>query len=184
MSEPISSPVSEYDGSGHVWVIVSSALLFLPAILSFFRQSLVVTIVFFCSALFSTMYHANDENNYEDLDLIWASLTILVALVMLCLIATKYVFWNWRVLLPLVFGVAGLLVYFLEGMQSTDPLQKDDSHYDLYHSLWHLFIAIAGTFLVWTPVNVAEANMSFSEIYIKILKNYTTNDFTERSLLK
>ncbi len=170
------------DSSSHAWVIASSSLFFIPAIMSFFRQSLLVTIVFLCSALFSTLYHSSNEKSYADMDVLWANLAIFTALVLLALIAVRYPIWNWRVLLPVVFGLIGLVLYFVEGQ--ADPNHPVDVHYDLYHSLWHLFICLAGVVLVWTPVDLSEANASYAEIYIKILKNNADYSLNTHSLLK
>ena len=156
--------------SGQGWVIASSALFFVPAAISVFRQSLLITLIFAATALFSTLYHASNETKYEEIDVFFACLSIILSLVMLALIAIHYAPWSWRVLLPVIFGAVGMIVYFLEGQASPDHSDLGD-HYELYHSLWHLFIAIAGTILVWTPVNLGETSLSYSELYLKMKKN-------------
>jgi len=169
---------------GHPWVIASSAFFFVPTLLAFFRQSLLVTIIYFNAALFSTLYHVHDEKQYADLDVMWASLAVLISLVMLAVVALHYAPWNWRVFLPFAFGIAGFIVYFVGGQASDTCVAEGDDDYDLFHSLWHLFVGLAGLFIVWTPVDLSEASVSYGELYMKIIKNYCTNTVSEKSLLK
>lgn len=147
----------------HPWVVASSSLFFVPAFIALGRQNVVVAIVLMASSLFSLLYHINDERAYEELDVIWASLAVLIALLLLCVLLTRYVPWHPRVALPLAFGLAGLLVYFLEG-QSTGTGGTDSNHYELYHSLWHFFVALSATALVWTPVQMSELNFTFYDM--------------------
>jgi len=169
--------------SGNPWVIASSAFFFIPAILALFRQSLVVAIIYFNAAIFSTLYHVSDQKQYAELDVIWASLAILISLVMLAVISLYYAPWNWRVFLPFMFGISGLIVYFVGG-QCSDTCQTNDHHYVLYHSLWHLFIGLAGLAVVWTPVKLQEAQFSYGELYLKIYANYNNNRLNEKSFLR
>lgn len=157
----------------NAWVVASSSLFFVPAFLAFFRQNIVVAIIFFNAALFSTLYHLNDETEYEDLDVLWASLAVLISLVLLAVLARHYPPWHLRILVPFFLGVAGFIVYFVGGQMSSDPAVTEDDHYDLYHSLWHLFIGLAGAAVAWTPVNLAEANFTYGELYLDIARKYS-----------
>jgi predicted membrane channel-forming protein YqfA (hemolysin III family) len=169
---------------GHPWVVASSAFFFLPALISFFRQNVVVTIIFFNAALFSTLYHVHDQDQYAELDVLWASLAVLTALTLLAVIAQHYAPWNWRVILPFLLGLTAFVLYFVGGQISeTEEAEKRDD-YELYHSLWHLFVGLAGLVLAWTPVNLAEANLSYKDLYSKIVKGYSTTEVTERTLLQ
>lgn len=154
------------------WVVASSALFFVPALLAFLRQSVVVAIVYINAALFSTLYHANAEQKYEELDVFWANVAVLLSLVMLAVISIRYAPWNWRVLLPSLFGITGMALYFVGGQDETPSVTQHDPHYEVYHSLWHLFMSMAATVLVWTPVNFAEAHQSYGEVYLNLYKNY------------
>lgn len=169
-------------GKGHPWVIASSALFFIPAVLAFFTQSLIVTIIFVNSATFSTLYHVKNEKQYADLDVVWASLAVAVALVMLAILSLHHAPWNWRVLLPVVFGVAGFVLYFSGGQASDTCDIENDGDYDVFHSLWHLFVAMAGTTLVLTPVDLSESQLSYLDLAKKISKNYNKTKFNEKTL--
>lgn len=148
---------------GDGFVIASSALFFVPALISAFRQQLIVTITFTGAALFSTLYHSYNEQEFTELDVIWASLAILVALLMLAVLVRHYRPWHWRVSLPLALGLTALILYFVEGRNSTSN-SVDPSHYNLYHSLWHLFVALSALVLVWTPVDLRETFCSYASL--------------------
>jgi len=94
---------------------------------------------------------------------------------MLAVISIHYAPWNWRVLLPSVFGIAGMSLYFVGG-QNAPPGEKEDPNYDLYHSLWHLFMSIAGGVVAWTPVDFTEAQQSYGQVYVNLYRNYTRKD--------
>ena len=147
---------------------------------------MLVFIVLLLSATFSTLYHVNYEQEYSDLDVIWASLAIVVALIMLAVFAMKYAPWNWRVMLPLVFGLTGLIIYFVGGHASGNCAAViEDANYDLYHSLWHLFVGLAALVLVWTPANLMDAaGHSYGEIYQKIVENFYSNSVDQNSVLR
>ena len=169
---------------GHPWVVASSAFFFLPAFISFFRQSAIITIIFFNAALFSTLYHIHNEDQYAELDVLWASLAVLAALTLMTVIAQHYAPWNWRILLPFILGFTGFILYFVGGQNSsTEEAEKSDD-YDLYHSLWHVFVGLAGLVIVWTPVDLSEAKVSYGELYLKIIKKYCPTKVTEKTLLQ
>ena len=154
---------------GNPWVVASSAFFFAPAVVSLFRQHLIVTIIYTNAALFSTLYHVHNEQEYADLDVVWASLAVAVSMLLLAVLALHYAPWNWRVFLPFALGLAGMIVYFVAG-QAFDAEEARTEHYEIYHSLWHLFVGLAGLILVWTPVDLREANLSYGELYLKISK--------------
>ena len=182
MSTTCTTPVPE--PPGHAWVIASSALFFIPTVISFFRQSIVVTLIYFFSALFSTLYHASDENNYSDEDVMWAVLAIFISLVMLAILTLHYPIWNWRILIPILFGIAGIVIYVTEGQLSETPCDKADEHYAIFHSIWHTLMAISGTALVWSPIDLAEANMSYAQMYVEIRRNNRKNNVDFHSFKK
>lgn len=165
------------------WVVASSALFFVPALIAFLRQSVLVAIVFINAAIFSTLYHIYDEDKYESLDVFWANMAMTVALVMLAVISIHYAPWNWRVLVPSVTGIVGLAMYFVGGQTVlSDGTVQEDPHYDLYHSLWHLLLSIAGTVVAWTPVDFAEAQQSYGQVYLNLYHNYSRVDQTVLSV--
>lgn len=158
------------DVSANPWVVASSAFFFVPGLIAFLRQSIIVAIIFLMTALFSTLYHTSCEQDYGDMDVMWASMAILVALLMVAINAMHYAPWNWRVLLPVAFGVTGVVLYVVGGQNTNSG--GEPSNYDLYHSLWHLFIGLAGIVLAWTPVDLTEVQYSYPDLYRKIYYNY------------
>jgi len=61
----------------------------------------------------------------------------------------------------------------------------EDANYDLYHSLWHLFVGLAALVLVWTPANLMDAaGHSYGEIYQKIVENFYSNSVDQNSVLR
>lgn len=168
--------------SSNGWVIASSAFFFVPGVIAFLRQSILVSIIFLMTALFSTLYHTSNEQDYGDMDVMWASMAILVALLMLAINAMHYAPWNWRVVLPLAFGVTGIVLYVVGGQYTNSG--GEPSNYDLYHSLWHLFIGLAGIVLAWTPVDLTEVQYSYPDLYKKIYHNYRTIPLNDKTLFK
>lgn len=157
---------------GDPWVITSSALFFIPAAVSVFSQSLIVTIIYTNAAIFSTLYHSSSENNYSEMDVIWASLAVFISLVILAIVAMYLPATHWRVWVPLVLGVTAFVIYFVQGQRCTNECtDTDNDNYVLYHSLWHLFVALAGIFLVITPVNLADAvNLTYRDLGLKLFQ--------------
>lgn len=179
VADAVTSP-SPSSSSANPWVVASSAFFFVPGLIAFLRQSIIVAIVFLMSALFSTLYHTSNEKDYSDMDVMWANMAILVALLMLAINAMHYAPWNWRVIWPLAFGVTGMVLYIVGGQNTTSGGESD--HYDLYHSLWHLFVGLAGIILAWTPVDFSEMQYSYPDLYRKIYHNYRNTSFNDRSL--
>ena len=155
---------------GKPLVVASSALMFIPSAIAFFRQSMVVAIAFTVSTIFSVMYHVHSEKKYAELDIIWASLAILVALVMLTIISMRYPPWSWRIVLPVAFGMAAILEYFFMG-QADDETDSETDDYATFHSVWHLLIVAAATFLVVTPVDLRQAHHSYVALYHRTPKS-------------
>jgi hypothetical protein len=156
--------------SENPWVIASSALFFIPGIVAFLRQSIIVAIVFLMSALFSTLYHTSGQIDYGDSDVMWASMGILIALLMLAINAMHYPVWNWRVFVPVVSGITAVVLYVVGGQNTNSG--GEGSHYDLYHSLWHVFITIGALALTLTPVDLTEIQYSYPNLYARIYDNY------------
>ncbi len=157
-------------------VIATSALLFLPATVAFVRQAIPVAIVYFGAALFSTLYHSYGEQRYADMDVMWASLAVLVGLVVLALLAARYAFWNWRILVPALCGLAGVTLFFISADHGDDEedgvSRSDNSNYEILHSIWHGLMTVAGIALLWTPVKLGDiANMSYVDLGRAINKN-------------
>lgn len=163
-------------------MIASSAFFFVPGLVAFLRQSILVAIVFLMSALFSTLYHTSNEQDYGDMDVMWANMAIFVALIMLAINAMHYAPWNWRVVLPLAFGVTGIVLYIVGGQNTHSG--GEAVNYDLYHSLWHLFVGLAGLALAWTPVDFTEAQYSYPDLYRKIYHNYHNTPLNDKTLFR
>lgn len=176
------SPLPE--APGHGWVIASSALFFIPTIISFFRQSIVVTLIYFFSALFSTLYHASNEGNYSQEDVMWAVLAIFISLIMLAILTLHYPIWNWRILIPICFGVAGIVIYLSEGQLNETACHHADEQYSIFHSIWHLLMALSATALVWSPIDLSEANMSYAQMYVEIRRSNQKNQVNFQSFKK
>lgn len=174
--------VSPTDSStANAWVVASSAFFFVPGLVAFLRQSILVAIVFLMSALFSTLYHTSNEQDYGDMDVMWASMAIFIALLMLAINAMHYAPWNWRVILPLAFGVAGIVLYVVGGQKTTSG---EAVNYDLYHSLWHLFVGLAGLVLAWTPVDFTEVQYSYPDLYRKIYHHYRHTPLNDQTVFR
>jgi len=182
MSTTCVTPIPE--PAGHPWVIASSALFFIPTIISFFRQSVVVTLIYFFSALFSTLYHASDEGSYSEEDVMWAVLAIFISLVMLAILTLHYPIWNWRIIIPIIFGIAGIVIYVTQGQLSETPCDKADENYAIYHSIWHVLMCVSATSLVWSPIDLSEANMSYAQMYVEIRRNNRKNNVDFHSFKK
>lgn len=149
----------------HNWVVASAALFFVPATISVFTQNLLVSIIYFGSALFSTLYHAYDETQFVEEDLLFAILAIVISLVVLAVIARHFSWYSWRILVPLLSGVTGVGIYFCQGQLSLpEPIS-----YEIYHSIWHLLMALSATFLVFTRVDLSEARFSYAELFTRSL---------------
>lgn len=169
MSTPSPTPPKDHCDS-HTWVIASSGLFFIPAVVALFRQSLLISIILLSSALFSTLYHASTETSYAELDVFFASLALIIAVIMLLIVASRYGVLSWRFFCPFSLGLAGLIVYFVEGQ--FDPVRPQAScHYDLFHSLWHLLLSIAAFILVMTPVDVSLVKLNLVELFSKSQRN-------------
>jgi len=173
MSTTCTTPTPE--PPGHAWVIASSALFFIPTIVSFFRQSIVVTLIYFFSALFSTLYHASDEGSYADEDVMWAVLAIFISLIMLAILTLHF---------PIIFGIAGIVIYLTEGQLSETPCDKADENYAIFHSIWHVLMMFSGLCLVWTPIDLSEANMSYAQMYVEIRRSSRKNQVDFHSFKK
>ena len=182
MSAPSVTTSVTSSSSGNAWVIASSAFFFVPGLVAFLRQSILVAIVFLMSALFSTLYHTSNEQDYGDMDVMWANMAIFVALIMLAINAMHYAPWNWRVVLPLAFGVTGIVLYIVGGQNTHSG--GEAVNYDLYHSLWHLFVGLAGLALAWTPVDFTEAQYSYPDLYRKIYHNYHNTPLNDKTLFR
>lgn len=151
------------------FVVASSALFFVPTAISFFTQSLPVTIVFFNTSLFSTLYHYSGEQDYVELDILWATLSILVSMLLLGGIARKYPIWNLRIIIPVILGLAGLIIYL--GFGQSDGENTNTYDYQLYHGLWHLLIGLAGISISITPVKLADVDLSYFSLYKDMLRS-------------
>jgi len=159
------------------WIIGTSCTLFLPALITFFKQSIIVFIIVFNAALYSTLYHITDEDDrYETYDVVFALLGVTIGLVVLALLSRKYKFYNWRVLIPVVFSIIASVIYFYHGTchRSQDKIDEkscteSNANYELYHSLWHLLMAGAGTALFWTPVDLKDSlDLTYRDVVFKI----------------
>lgn len=144
------------------WVIASSTTFFVPALVASCYQSILVAIVFFNAALFSTMYHAYGENRYESLDIIWASLALLLALMLIAVLVKRFGVWSWQVLLPMLMGSTAIVLYLTEG-NITGNMRP--SEYETFHSLWHVLSSIAVTLLAMHPVRLSELDVTYPEVF-------------------
>jgi len=163
------------------YTVASAAFLFVPTLISAYTQAMPVTLAFGFSTVFSTMYHASDEDSYETLDVIWANIAMFLALIMIGLIAIRYGVFHWRVLVPFIFGSIAIALYFIHGYADDDEDPDTLPEYDLYHSLWHLFLGLAAISIVITPVDLRDANGSYWEM---IRKKPINNNLSHKSWVK
>lgn len=153
--------------SANSYTVASAAFLFVPTLMSVYTQSMPITLTFAFSTVFSTLYHTSNEESYGTLDVIWANIAMFLALIMLGLIAVRYGVFHWRVMLPFIFGAAAISLYFFHGYADDGVDPNNLEHYELYHSLWHLFLGLAAIAIVITPVDISDASNSYWEMIRK-----------------
>jgi hypothetical protein len=141
---------------GNPFVIASSAAFFIPSAISLKTQNLLVSIILIGTSVSSTLYHINDEEDFSDLDQIFAVLTLVISVVLLSIILIRHGYKSWRFYIPAVFAFVAIAIYSSKGMLKEGQESDDASHYDLWHSLWHLFIFLSGLSLVITPVELED----------------------------
>lgn len=99
-----------------------------------------------------------------------------MVLLLWLLVATRHPWHSWRVWLPLVFAAAGVFVFFWRGSTFSDQHPNTVKDYDLYHSLWHAFTAVAALLIVVTPTDF---NTLWSESLVDVWKKvYSRNQST------
>lgn len=145
-------------------VTLSGASLFLAAGVSFFYQPAFVTIILFMSAYFSTLYHESDEQMYITEDLIFAFMGFVLVFTMIIILAVKHGIFNYRVLIPLVFGIIAIS-FFLGGGSDFDETDNiTPENYETYHSLWHIFTSLAAISVVVQDVDWSLVTKKFTDV--------------------
>ncbi len=135
------------DSPWRIYMKVSSAMLFIPAIVSLYTQTLMISIVLLLASTFSTMYHLSDEESHGTSDEIWASLTLMVLLVLSLRLSAELGFIHWRVISIWAIGITAIVAYLTYGCRSDTSVTSEK--YELWHSLWHTFAAIAALLVVY-----------------------------------
>lgn len=156
------------------WVVSSSALFFIPTVLSAFTQHIIVFVVLFMTSIFSTLYHAYDEEKFETIDTIFASFSMLLSIMLTFGLGVQYKkaktgstekkILLGRLLCVVIFGVAALTVYFVGGSDLSSNDDTENEQYDILHGLWHAFLFIAGTALVAKRIDLALLNKTLKQI--------------------
>jgi hypothetical protein len=136
----------EKDSPYRIYLKISSTLMFIPAMISLYTQPMIISFVLFMASIFSTLYHMSDECNHATSDEIWASLTLMILLVMTLRLAAELGMFHWRVLLAFVFGVTAITAYMTKG--SRNDTTETSIEYEKWHSIWHTFAAAAATVIV------------------------------------
>jgi hypothetical protein len=90
---------------------------------------------------------------------------------MLAVLSGSYSPWNWRIIIPSIFGLIGMSMFFFGGQAEDAAEAERDPNYPLYHSLWHLFMSIAALVIVWTPVDFSQSQQSYVQVYKNFYKN-------------
>lgn len=155
-------------------VVSSSALFFIPTIISAFTQHVIIFIILFMTSLFSTLYHSFDEEKFETIDTIFASLSLILAILLTFALGLQYKMakdqstqkkrYLARLIIVVIFGIGALVAYFLGGSDLDSDDDTDNEHYDALHSGWHMGLFVAGTALVAQPINLSILNKSLKEI--------------------
>lgn len=136
----------DHDSPLRVYLKVSSGLMFIPALISLHTQPIIISIILLMASIFSTLYHLSDECNHATSDEIWASLTLMILLVMTLRLAAELGFFNWRVISIFALGITAIVAYMTHG--SRHDTSQTSHKYELWHSLWHTFAAVAATLIV------------------------------------
>ena len=122
----------------------SSATAALPACVAFYKQPAPVAIVLINATVFSVLYHESEEEKYDVMDQIWANLSLLLIILgFVVMLRTRGV--DRRVVFTLATAVLAGVMYALQGYREPGPSTEK---YELYHSLWHIFSALAATSVV------------------------------------
>ncbi len=132
------------------FVIASAASLFIPAALSIWQQSVLVTLVLTYTALYSTLTQVFPDSSFAEVNKVWSTIGIMLSLILLALVGFHYSIWHWRVMIPMIAGLLGTISY---GLVKT-PWVEDNI---LYESLWYSFTSVMFIMLMITPVNLSEA---------------------------
>ena len=155
-------------------VVSSSALFFIPTIISAFTQHLMIFVILFMTSLFSTLYHSFDEEKFETIDTIFASLSLILAILLTFALGLQYKMAKSnsfekkqllaRLLIVVIFGVAALVCYFVGGSDLSEDDDTDNDHYDALHASWHIGLFVAGTALVAKRIDLSLLNKSLKDI--------------------
>ena len=121
------------------FVMTSSAFLFVPAGIAGWRQQTPVFVALFGGALFSTLYHAYDEQRFEMLDVVWASFSVVAALLVWLAGWKRYGPTHWRSWVPIALGLAAMIIFFVKGSyEHTEDVENRPDDYEVFHSMWQI----------------------------------------------
>ena len=150
-------------------LVSTAALLYVPTTVAFFRQSILVHLIYFTTATLALWRHLHPSSDeYLILEGSFAILAVTVSLVILAAIQKKYGFRSWRTLGPAVTGIAATALYFLKSNCGFgNPECRSTSEFVVGHSVWHGLLALSGTLLTVTPVDFPKTLQS---TYWDILK--------------
>jgi hypothetical protein len=128
----------------------TNTFFFIPPFILTLKGYHIFSIILFLAALFSTLYHESNQTRFVELDMVFASLSIFIILYLYLFICLKiYHPLSHQILLPLIFGILSLVVYFIKGDHHYDDLE----YYSFYHSCWHMLAFISSLLVVlYTPM--------------------------------
>jgi hypothetical protein len=136
----------EKDSGLRTYLKVSSALMFIPAAISLYTQPVIISVVLLLAAIFSTLYHLSNECNHATSDEIWASLTLMILLVLSLRLSAELGFLHWRVIGVFAFGITAIVAYMTHG--SRHDTSVTSRRYELWHSIWHTLAAASATLII------------------------------------
>lgn len=139
--------------------------MFIPVVVSMFKQSMIITIIMGLAAFWSTIYHTFDENAFGDIDMIWANVTTGVILVLMTVSSIQYGIFSWQTLPSILVSLASATIYVVKGYKTSEIDSKD---YELWHGVWHLLAALSAFMLVIHPLDYR----LLAQPYISSLKRF------------
>jgi hypothetical protein len=136
--------------------------MFVPALISLYTQPVAISVILFMAAIFSTLYHLSNECRHATSDEIWASLTVMVILVLGLRLTAELGFFHWRVLAIFSTGITAFVAYLTHG--SREDTSVTTFKYELWHSIWHTLAAFAATLVVMKKSDIQFTNSNESLI--------------------
>jgi hypothetical protein len=154
-------------GSTQLWsfVFLSALTLYIPATVSIWTQPFPITLILFASATWSSLYHYHREQEYGQLDVIWANITSLFTALMLILVSMQFGFFSKQVMWPLFVALVALFIYDTKAFIHEGETPQDVPNYNIWHGIWHLLSSLTALLLVYHKTNYKYALKPFSFLF-------------------